>query len=554
MKPKNDNFIKKKIVSVLVLHYVLTCWSLSLSYQTKLLVRQIRSQPNNVTHTLNVIAQIDTKNDAEHVQKPIGPVNFDKGFSNVIVAALRVCGNANKHELALELYKKYPSESARAMMISVLGGSGQLAKAVDLLEDNFCPPTAASFNAAIAACGKAKNWELALDIYQNKLPKQHSSTLSTNALLTVLAKCRKGVQALEILHEMVPSPTNSSAGCDSVTYSLIISALVRSNMLDEATKILESLEHPTHNCSAKSIEAMNDMVLSAYSQRSDWSGMERLERIRQKNNGLVHNQKLENSKLVTPIIQSDYRFHKWEGIRKVGKGKESYWMIGTYLDRIDGMNVTIGLRPHRNPSRNGIQLLFFENAFEDETQSWTQQKIGFLLMKNNANDRTSSLLGMFLKPTKRGRGISKVCLSLWIWLCLKASIVPVTGIIQKPLLALILQHTFGYTGPTESDAHGGVLVELSKDSEDPDCVVLSPLNGKSLEGAFGPWDMKRQNIKITSQQLSVRGRVVRIGCKLYPPSDLMNLKVVCDEFLTADCWECDLTSKIIDNVLLGKTM
>ena len=549
MEYNGDVIIQKRTISLVVLYYLLTCWSFSLCYQSKLLVRRIRSQPNNVTHALNIIAHIDTtKNDDEHVQ------NLDKDSLNVVVAALRVCGNANNYDLALELYNKYQSESTRAMAIAVLGSCNQISKAVDLLEDNFCPPTAASFNAAIAACGKAKNWELALDIYQNKLQEQQLSALTTNALLTVLAKCRKGAQALEILQNAIPAATNSSAGCESVTYSLIISALVRSNMLKEAADILEDLEHRHHYCSVNSVEAMNDMVLAAYSQRSDWNGVECMERIRQRNKCVGQNGKLSNKKFSTPIIQSEYRFHKWEGVEKVGKGKGSYWTIGTYLNNNNHMNITIGLRPHRNPSRNGIQILFFENIFDDETQVWTQHKVGYLLMKNSFNDRTSSLLGMFLKPMKRGRGISKVCLSIWIGLCLEASIIPVTGMMHKPLLALILQHTFGFTGPTKDDGGGGVLVEVSQDLDDPNCVVLFSKSGKSLEGAFSPWDMEHQNIKVTSQQPSVRGRAVRIGSKLYPPSDTRNLKKICKEILTRECWNCDLSSDKLDLVLLGKAM
>jgi len=362
------------------------------------------------------------------------------------------------------------------------------------------------------------------------------------------------MEALDILENSMPAATNPSAGCDSVTYTLIISALLRSNMLKEASDILDDLDNRNHYCSAKSIEAMNDMVLSAYSQRADWSGVERMERIRQRNKCVEQNGKVENATSVAPIIQSDYRFHKWAAIEKVGKGKESYWKIGTYLNEVGNVNVTIGLRPHRNPSRNGIQILFFENVFDDETQRWTQRKIGYLLMKNNSSDRTSSLLGMFLKPTKRGRGMSKVCLAIWIWLCLEASIIPVTGIIHKPLLALILQHTFGFTGPTKRNGGGGVLVELSKHPDDPSNVLLFPLSGKSLEGAFSPWDMEHQKIKITSQPPAVKGRVVRIGSKLFPPTDSENLKGVCEEILTKDFWKCDLSPTKVDLVFLGKAM
>lgn len=554
MKSNDNLVINKRLLarlSILWFYYVLTR-SISSSFESKLLVRKIQSKPNNVANALDILKHADiNENHGKYLASNIK--NNDKDTQNVIVAALRVCGNANNHRLGLELYKKYKSEASRTMAISVLGKCNQTTKAVELLEDDFCPPSAASFNAAIAACGRAGNWQLALSIYQNKMQKTMINTLTTNALLTVLAKCRQGVHCLGILDQIVPT-TNPKDGSESVTYSLVISALVRSNMLTEASEILQDLNNRPHYCSEKSIEAMNELVLSNYIQRSDWSGVDRIEQLMKLNQLTENNNRLDKMTNKTTSVQNDYRFHEWNGLEKLGKGKESYWVIGT-CQNADKLNITVGCRPHRNPTRNGIQILFFENVFNKESNSWSQEKLGYLLMKNNRKEQTSSLLGMYLKSKQRGRGISKVCLSIWIWLSLKGSFTPITGIIRKPLLALILQHTFNYVDSMENNGvRAGNLVELSQDPNDPKSVVLYSLSGRSLEGALSFSDMKTQNLKITLQQPSTRGRVVRIGSSLHPPVDKKNLQIVCDEILFSRQWKCNFSCEEIQLIFFGRIL
>ena len=543
----------KRLLATVGLWCMFLTLPLSLSYHSKLLIRKMQSKPNNATHALNILTKIDAEKHGDNELFKEAKYN-NKEIQNIAVAAIRICGNANRHDLALNVYNKYQSEAARAMAISVLGSCNQVSRAVKLLEDDFRPPTAASFNAAIAACGRNGNWQLALDIYDNKMPKQIISTLTTNTLLTVLAKCRQGVHSMDILKSIIPKK-NPKSGSESVTYTLVISALVRSNMLTEASEILQDLRNREHYCSPKSIEAMNDLLVSAYRQRSKLDRIEQIDKIRNRiqlseNENVLQN--TINKYSLIRNVQNDYHFHEWKRLQKIGKGKESYWLIGTY-QTIDQLNITVGCRPHRNPSRNGIQILFFENIFDDEISSSSQKKIGFLLMRNDWKECSSSLLGMFLKPDQRGRGISKVCLSIWVWLCLKGSIVPVTGIIRKPLLALILQHTFGFVESTKSDdsSCGGTLVEVTYDRDDPKCTVLYPISGKSLDGVLSISDMKHQNIKITSRQPSERGRVVRIGSRLYPPRET-NLQVICDQYLPKEFWKCDLNCENIQQIFFGR--
>jgi len=550
MKYLNDLIVNKRAFALYLLWFVLTL-DTSLCFQSKLLVRKIQSKPNNITHALNILHQTETRAN-NYVKNPLK----DKDLQNVVVEILRVCRNTNDPDTGMDLYKNYRSEATRAMAISLLGHCDQVANAVNLLDDDFCPPSAASFNNAIAACGRAGNWQLALDIYRNKMPRQMESTLSTNALLTVLAKCRQGAHSLEILEDFVSTTNHKTPGSDSITYSLVIRGLIRSNMLTEACEILGDLTSRQNYCSENSIESMLDLVSSAYSQRSDWNGVDRIEQMRNPRTDVNQENLYDsaNTTISTRIAASQHFFQQWEGMERLGKGKDSFWVIGTYKDD-DMFNITVGCRPNRNPSRNGIQILFFENIFDDETSSWKQQKVGFLLMNNSWKERISSLLGMFLKPDQRGRGISKVCLSIWIWLSLKGSIVPTTGVIRKPLLALILQHTFGFLDFDDNNATpSGNLVEISQDSEDSNCVVLYPLPGKSLEGAFSFSELRKQNIKITSRQPLKKGRLIRINSRLYPPSDKSNLELICDNILSRDRWACDLSREEIQFIFFGRSL
>merc|ERR1711937_469533 len=89
---------------------------------------------------------------------------------------------------------------------------------------------------------------------------------------------------------------------------------------------------------------------------------------------------------------------------------------------------------------------------------------------------------------------------------------------------------------------------------DPNCVVLYPLPGKSLEGAFSFSELRKQNIKITSRQPLKKGRLIRINSRLYPPSDKSNLESICDNILSGDRWACDLSREEIQFIFLGRSL
>jgi pentatricopeptide repeat protein len=547
---------RKRIIVVQGIYIVLiilltTTLSYTFCFQTKLLVRQIRSQPTNVTHALNILSSRvkstsstvpNNRNNNHNELLDHNDNNTDKDDDShlVVIEALRVCGRAKDPDVALNIYNEYPSEASRTTTISVLGNCNEHMQAMDLLKDNrnnhnIGPPSAASYNAAIAACGKAKDYKLALDIYQNQIPKDYISIVTTNALLTVLANSKQGSISLGVL-QTIMNTTNKIAA-DSVTIHLVTLSLVRSSLLTEACTVLEDVPH---NTPIEIKSTVYDLISSGYSQRSDWKGIERVEKIRRsRQHGTSQN---------FTSTENQYRFAHWEGLEKVGNS----WVLGNVVLQNIPLNLTVGVRPNRNPAKNGIRLVFFENVPKNET-AWVQHKLGYLLMQNT--NKQSSLLGMFLKPSGRGNGLAKYFLSVWIRFCLEASIRPVTGMIRKPLLSLVLQHSFGFI-PIISSGDGapnnGVLVEVCRDRDDPDGVLLYSPFRKSLIGAFCSWELENQNIKLVSHPPATRGRMVRIGCKL-EPSDIALLKETCDEILPSSSWTCELSGTELERIFLGKT-
>eukprot|EP00980_Cylindrotheca_fusiformis_P003568 scaffold792_cov84-Cylindrotheca_fusiformis.AAC.8 len=526
----------------------------------KLSIRQIKSQSENITYALEVVGA--------------------NPQPTVVVEALRVCGKCKRPDIALSTFEKYPSELARAMTISVLGSCEEHHQAVRLV--HAASATSASYNAAIAACSKAKDWELALDVYNRLIPKEHNmtSTLTVNALLTILATCRKGQESLQVLRNF--QERNNGRDPSRVTYQIVIHALVRSNMVDEAFEVLKNIAKQSNNDGNKNDDAvveptgaMFDMLTAAYNKRSDWESIHLIEQMRN-----------PTTKINLKDVQNKYQFQHWEKLQRVGRGKGSYFVIGHVSVPLSSsssmtthLNITIGVQPHRNPAKNGIQLEFFENHASDVQQQQqqdngttalrstsSQSKLGYLLMVNDKETNTSRLLGMFLTEASRGKGISKVCLAVWLWLCLQGSITPSTGVINKPLLALALQHTFGFV-PNK----GGIEIELMADVNNNDdgaengtssssdrLLVYSP-SRKSLQGAFSPWDIQNQNITILTRKPSSdrnRGRMVSVCNSFRAPASIQDLQQKVDEILLirrleSDGVSCELNSGDIRRLYFG---
>jgi pentatricopeptide repeat protein len=494
------------------------CFCLITLQDPKLSIRQMNSQPKNITHALQVL---------EANSEP-----------TVVVEALRVCGKCKRPDIALATFQKYPSELARTMTISILGACEEHHQAVELIKESSV--AAASYNAAIASCAKAKDWKLALGIHNNQIPKEHMTTLTTNTLLSILADCRKGEEALHVITNFHERSNDREPS--RVTYQIVIRALIRSKMIDEAFEILKNVIQQSkqdENAVAPTY-AMYDMITAAYNKRCDWESVRRVEQLRYPEKEI----KLDD-------IQTKYEFQHWDKLQRVGHGRESYFVVGQVLvpssSEAPPLNITIGVQPHRNAVKNGIQLEFWENLpanTKDKKTGRSQTKLGFLLMINDGETNTSSMIGMFLTNASRGKGISKVCLAIWMSFCLQASITPTTGKLNKPLIALALQHRFGFV-PDK----GGVDLELSN-ANDGNGTLLA-YSPKALQGAFSTRDVQNLNMRIVKEPPNPRGRMVSVRTKFQAPANLQDLQDKVNEALPEGTVTCKLNAQDIRRLYFG---
>jgi hypothetical protein len=411
---------------------------------------------------------------------------------DVVVAALNICGKHNDLGTAIELMKRHPSDTSLSLTISIAGKLGDYKKALQLLYSWSSPsssssPSIASYHACLAACGKAKAWRDCLDLYE-RLDPANRTACTAGIVLTAMAKSNRGVEALDFFHSLPESRRDVQAVLKTMT------ALIGMRDLETARQLVEN--HAPH-------EAMIvNRLTSAYAKVGNW------EMVRHLNAQSSQQPTQPQQQTQTQQQQQQhvaYSFEPWSGLPKLGKGRSAYWKLGTFREK-DTRTLTVALHPHRNPTKNGIKLLLLDDK---------DIRIGFLLMQNTPTE--SSLLGVFLDPNQRQRGLCKLVLALWMTLCLDAKITPITGVMNKPLLCLTLQHTFGYTPAPNNQ---GVSVEISASGTADGTIVMYSPSKKAIGGAFSPADKEREGLVFVTEAPDPRGRIVHIKSCLVPPTNL----------------------------------
>ncbi|GAX21909.1 hypothetical protein FisN_30Hh112 [Fistulifera solaris] len=187
--------------------------------------------------------------------------------------------------------------------------------------------------------------------------------------------------------------------------------------------------------------------------------------------------------------------------------------------------------------------------------SHPRQKIGYMLLTTTESKdtltTTSSLMGVYLDPQYRQHGLSKLFINAWIQLCRKAQLVPRTELIRKPLLCLVLQHSFGFV-PDDTE---GVDIEIyppqREDASTNQIRVYSPT--RCLEGIFSPWDVQREQLHLCVQRpLKTKGRIVRVhGRFVLPPTTASGDRSL-DASHARNIWNCSLTKAELRTVLIGE--
>lgn len=237
--------------------------------------------------------------------------------------------------------------------------------------------------------------------------------------------------------------------------------------------------------------------------------------------------------------------------QKHGGGRVAYWEFASYTNST--RHFIVAFQPNREPSKNGIKLLLYDNkkdqqkcdkystSAEDAQRNSKSRKVGFMLLQNTAIETSddcqlhsqafsgkSVFLGLFLDPAYRKENLSKVFFAIWLDLCLKSNLIPETGVMNKPLLALVLQNTFHFL-PL---GIGGFDVEILKQQKERDDSCDSSMNENSqvielyspdasktlVGGAFAKGELKRENIRLVSEfeysRHGLRGCIIRLGCTL----------------------------------------
>ena len=228
-------------------------------------------------------------------------------------------------------------------------------------------------------------------------------------------------------------------------------------------------------------------------------------------------------------------FDNLKSYHKVGKGSDSYWEIGRYSvssytsnGNLQCSSIIIGIQPHRNPHCNGLSIVFFNDTA-------SRIKLGRMLLKNtsykghpvnkvNESNKPiyhSSLVGMEVNKARRGEGLSKIFIAIWLHICLRTDTYPRAAVMNKPLISRVLMD-FNFvpqiggtrvglirltknnatTSISSSDALGK---EDDKSNNNPQFGLYS-LSTKSLHGLFSQRYLRVQNIAILDHPLSSNSR------------------------------------------------
>ena len=461
--------------------------------------------------------------------------------------ALTTCGRLKNSTAAMEILDQIPdSDICRARTISICGQNGRLADALELLlpaskEDDLkerdktdrheCV-TSGPYNSAIAACGNCKHWKGALYVLAI-MPPHLVTTVTMNAVLTALAKERRGTEALALLQAMT---YKWNIQPDRTSYHNTLSALLGNDQIEESCRLVHEMAQggrpeivpnkDTYNRIASAVagkEAARAIVVDKLGDQID--------------------------------VQSQSRefadFQKWK-LPKVGRGKSAYWKLGQFMVEGEENPIIVGLSPNRNPATNGMRLNFYRQG-----SGTRDKKLGYLIMINTRNDdkamSMSQFLGQWVTPDERGHGWAKVWLAIWFTICLDAGIRPTTGKMHKPLLCLVLQHSFDMQPMEDADGgRRGVEVELSPGDKTTGSIVLYS-SSRALEGVFSPLDLRKQNMKLSLVPSNPRGRKVVVGTSFQGPSeDILREKV--DKILR-DRWtlvdEAKTTTNSLYEIMLG---
>ena len=332
--------------------------------------------------------------------------------------------------------------------------------------------------------------------------------MSYQTAISSLSKIGSIETAISILYRMQSKGFLPDINCYNVVLIGIAKAAGRASSVKNsearwhqaALKILEEMQ----NQGLRPTEQVYNSVIAACAKEGAWSEAAMIEQKEKGMNGQPpYNSRLGTKKERHNIESSDRNventrimnnltvvyFKDLECYEKVGKGKDSWWKIGQ-CTRTDESVIFIGLKPHKNPVRNGLSLVFY-----DEKSGF---KLGRMLLKNSSSKRRehqykdilySSIVGMEVAKSLRGQGLSKIFVAIWLRICLMIDAYPRAALMNKPLISLVLMQ-FGFV-PQE----GGTCCELIQLDNKCSCIGDNKNDADGYTPTFGLYSSSTRSLQ-----------------------------------------------------------
>ena len=410
------------------------------------------------------------------------------------------------------------------------------------------------YHAAINALGKIGEYDQILEIINTMeeqsfneatLPYNGALAMSYQSAISSLSRHNRCHKAILLLQRM----QSKRLPVDTNTYNDLLIGIAKEAgrcVNDGKTKelwhtvALDILSDMELNCTNPPTEQSYNSVLSVCGKEGNWKAAaivaEKAKCFRndKDNSEKTHHRINDDDK--SEAASSAHYFDNLRSYNKVGKGSDSYWEIGRYSvssytsnGNLQCSSIIIGIQPHINPHCNGLSIVFYNDTA-------SRIKLGRMLLKNtsykghpvlkNVNESNkpiyhSSLVGMEVNKARRGEGLSKIFIAIWLHICLRTNTYPRAAVMNKPLISRVLMD-FNFVPQIGGTRVG--LIRLSKNNATTSissCDALGKeddksnnnpqfglysLSTKSLHGLFSQRYLRVQNIAILDHPLSSNSR------------------------------------------------
>ena len=198
-------------------------------------------RPNKKRENRNVSGYLTPKVFMKHLKKAKNLWKI-KGILN----SIDVMGQENP-SLAVDVFHLTAA-------MTTMNRRGRTADALDIFQNGFAKygvePNAFSYSAAITACEKERQWELALELFDEMQHRGVSPDVVTySSVISACEKCGQWQHALDLFDELerkgaegMPSSARWSNAADVILYSATISACEKGGQWKRAVELLRQME------------------------------------------------------------------------------------------------------------------------------------------------------------------------------------------------------------------------------------------------------------------------------------------------------------------------